>query len=251
MPNKIYMPSVAHTAKSEYARLMDGAGNSITSTAGAIDVAIAGTGMDVTQSAHDSLNCNANMQINDADLAFGQSTMAASLPVAIASDQGSLTVDSTSFDIRPLTNADVVSVEATSLDVRPLTSADTVTVEATALDVRALTNADVVSAECTSFPSASATLWSAAAAGAGASSASLDTQNCGKVAIFGNCGTDTPTLTVQASNDDATWYDSYLQAFPDGTNDFYADATAFPARYLRVKTDSALTSITLLAAAKQ
>lgn len=224
--------SIAHSAKSEFCRLLDGAGNTIGSTAGALDVAIAGTGMTVTQSTHNSLNCNANMQINNADLVFGQAAMASSLPVAIASDQGSLTVDSVAFDIRALTPADVVTVTATALDVRPMTSAD------------------VVTAEC-KHPEASGILWNGAAPTVGTSSASLDTRYCSKIAVFGNCGTDTPTLTLEASNDDATWYDTFHQIYPDGaSNDFYLETTGWAARYMRVKTDATLASITLAAAAK-
>jgi hypothetical protein len=76
-----------------------------------------------------------------------------------------IAVTATAFDIRALTNADVVTAEqgtdpwvvsATAFDIRALTNADVVTAEqgtdpwvvsATAFDIRALTNADVVTAE--------------------------------------------------------------------------------------------------------
>lgn len=93
---------------------------------------------------------------------------------------GEITVNATDLDIRPLTNADVVTVEdgggsitvdAVALDIRLLTNADVVTIEdgggsitvdgavsvddgggsitvdAVALDIRPLTNADVVTIE--------------------------------------------------------------------------------------------------------
>lgn len=50
----------------------------------------------VTQSTHDSFNCNANLQVNNSDLAFGQYAMATSIPVAIASNQSRLNVAQTS-----------------------------------------------------------------------------------------------------------------------------------------------------------
>ena len=117
--------STAHSEKSLYARLLDGSGTALTSTGGALDVSSTLSG-DVTSATHDNFNCNANLQISDTDLAFGQAAMVASLPVVIASDQStlvvgdggsSLTVDATALDIRALTNADVVRGELTVVPV--------------------------------------------------------------------------------------------------------------------------------------
>ena len=70
-----------------YARLLDGSGNILSSTAGALNTTFSG---DVTSSTHDNFLCNATMQIADVDLAFGQALAAASLPVVLASDQTAL-----------------------------------------------------------------------------------------------------------------------------------------------------------------
>ena len=86
---------MTHILKNEhsYLRLLDGSGNAITSSGGMLDVGATFAG-DVTSATHNNFNCNANLQISDVDLAFGQGLMTASLPVCIASDQSSLTVDS-------------------------------------------------------------------------------------------------------------------------------------------------------------
>ena len=70
--------------KESYVRLLDSGGTDLTST-------VPGS-LDVGSSLHDNFNTNANLQISDVDLAFGQVTMSSSLPVTIASDQSAVEV---------------------------------------------------------------------------------------------------------------------------------------------------------------
>lgn len=99
-----------------YVQIHDG-GNSITvdgtvavsSVAGTVTVAAtdldirdldsATDSVEVLQAAHDSLNANANIQVGNADVANGN-------PVPVSDAGGSLTVDATDLDIRPLTLAE-------------------------------------------------------------------------------------------------------------------------------------------------
>ena len=52
--------------KASYSRLLAGDGTEITDTSGKLDVNIASG--EVAQDTHDSLNCNANLQVGDADV---------------------------------------------------------------------------------------------------------------------------------------------------------------------------------------
>ena len=52
-----------------------------------VDISNQSADLTVAQSTHDDLNCNANMQISNTDLSFGQATMSNSLPVTISSNQ--------------------------------------------------------------------------------------------------------------------------------------------------------------------
>lgn len=104
--------TIFHQNKSIYARMQTSAGGDLTATAGGklnvisdaradfavnANLQVAGTdlltdvggGLVVGSATHDNFNVNANLQIANTDLAFGQAAKAASIPVTIASDQGS------------------------------------------------------------------------------------------------------------------------------------------------------------------
>jgi len=88
--------------------------------------------MEVVQDTHDDLLCNATMQIADADLAFGEAAMAASLPVVIANNQtavpvsdgaGSLTVDqATHGNLNANANIQVSDVDVGAANPVPVMS---------------------------------------------------------------------------------------------------------------------------------
>ena len=70
------------------------------------DLNFATDSVEVRQAAHDNLNANANIQVGNADVANGN-------PVPVSDAGGSLTVDATDLDIRPLTLAeDAVKISA-------------------------------------------------------------------------------------------------------------------------------------------
>lgn len=83
-----------------------------------------------------------------------------------------------------------------------------------------------------------ANAWSAAAVGAGGTSASIDTQFTPNISVFGNTDGAT-TITVQLSQDDANFYDA-TSTLVTGAGDFALSAT-LGARYVRLKSSQART----------
>lgn len=86
-----------------------------------------------------------SLQIQDAS--GNTLTMDASGSVGIHDAGNSITVDAVALDIRPLTNADVITAEQGTSPWVIGDGGSSITVDAVALDIRALTNADVVTAE--------------------------------------------------------------------------------------------------------
>ena len=208
---------MTHVLKNEhsYVRLLDGSGNALTSSSGALSVGASFSG-DVTSSAHDSFNVNANMQISNADLSFGQGLMAASLPVCIASNQSAVAVSATDLDIRNLTNVDVVSAEVT---VMPVVG----------------THANASNAQTT--------------VGTNEDSTSVDCRYASKLSAFGVVD-QACTISLFCSQDNSNWYDTGVDAVLSGAGDFYISLSDAGARYYKLRYSAASTTVTATIAAK-
>lgn len=88
--------------------------------------------------------------------------------------------------------------------------------------------------------------WLAAATGAGGFSAALDTLDASIVSAFGNVNGAT-TLTVQVSEDNATYYDTATTVVLGGAGDFHTSFTT-AAKYVRLKSSNNVNATATLAA---
>jgi len=224
--------------------------------------------------------------------AQGQALMAASVPVAIASDQSAIPVTSSGGALATeatllLVEADTTTiagavsgtemqvdivdrggvateVKQPALGTAGTASADVITmqgiagmtavvvdgsavtqpVSATALDIRALVNSDVVTSEQSVRPvgGSQANMWSAATPGVGGKSTAVDTQYGAHVDIFGNVD-GACTLSVEISQDNATWYASQYAYSAAGAEDFHISFQS-AARYFRLDMDSGGVQVT-------
>ena len=116
-------------------------------------------------------------------------------------------------------------------------------------DIRQVGTVNAVEVAVVAQPAAGthANAWSAAAVGAGGTSASLDTQSMGVVSAFGNASAAT-TITVQVSQNNTNWYDTpHTQALA-ASGDFAISAT-LGARYIRLKSSAAATITATIAGA--
>lgn len=202
---------MTHVLKNEqaYVRLLDSSGNGLTSSGGVLNVGASFSG-DVTSAAHDSFNVNANLQISNTDLAFGQGLMTASLPVCLASDQSALAVSATDLDIRALTNSDVVTSEVSVVPV-------------------AGTHANASNAQLT--------------AGANEDSTAVDAQYVSKLVAFGVVD-QACTISLFCSQDNSNYYDTGVDAVLSGAGDFYISLPDAGARYYKLRYSAAGTTVT-------
>ena len=229
--------SIVSKNEQMYVMLKDGSGNVLSSTGGALDVGATFSG-DVTSATADNFLVNANIQVGDADVAYGQGLMNASLPVCIASDQSTLNVDGSgvtqpvSAVSLPLPTGAATEASISSIDGK-ITACNTGAVVVSSQP--ALTNSDVVSAEVTLVPvvGSQANLWNAATPGLATGSTAVDCQYVSKLSIFGSNTTDTNTLDVQYSQDNSNFYNSGVQ-ITLGPGDFNVDIPSCGARYVRL-----------------
>lgn len=220
-----------------YARLLDGTGSSISSTAGALDINVASGSLSVDLSANDDsvliygwdgaanqkvktdnagrVLVDATMQIANADIAYGQAAMAASLPVVLSSDHSDIAISAAQLPSALGANgsADSISVVATS---------------------------DGFAVSVTSQPVANKTLWNAASTGVAGNSSSLDTTYCANVTFYGTVSAAT-TLSVFVSPDDSNWYDSGVDYVAAGSGNFYINMTT-GAKYVRLQSSADVTA---------
>jgi hypothetical protein len=221
---------------SSYCRVLDGLGNAVTSTGGALDVAIPGS-LVVTQSTHDNLNVNANLQVADADLAYGQAAKAASLPVTLASDQGDLSVTQSNCNANlQVADVDLAYGQATKALSLPVAIAS----DQDSLDT-ALVSVPTVGTQNNAFSNASPS--------ASGTSAIIDCQYVKTVDVFGANTTGSGNLVVQISQDGTTFCDTYYMAYVSDATDFHTSVTV-GARYLRLKVDAAMTGLNVTVAGK-
>jgi len=214
--------------------------------------------------------------------ALGQALMAASVPVAIASDQsaipvtssgGALATEATLLLVEADTTTIAGAVSGTEMQVdivdrggvateakQPAlgtagtASTDVITVQGiagmTALDIRALTNADVISSEQTVRPAGGshANLWNAATPGASGKSTALDCQYASCVDLFGVVD-GACTLQVEISQDNSNWIASQWSYTALGAEDFHITLTT-GARYVRLDMDTGGVQVTATGAYK-
>lgn len=221
----------------KYARLLAADGTSLTVTGSALDVNLASGSLAVDLSANDDsvlvygnnggskvaiavegagrVLCDSNLQISNTDLAFGQTTMNACLPVAIASDQPALEVNATSFDIRQLSSSDVVS------------------------------------AEISTFPVAGSqdNAWSNATVSSSDYSAAVDCTHAGNVSIFGINSTGNGMIRVFVSQDDVTYYETGVSINLTPGTSFYHSMQC-GARFIKLQAGSNMTGLYATVAAK-
>jgi len=225
---------------SSYVRLLDASGNSINSSSNALDINVT---TDVKSAVYDNFNCNANMQIADTDLTFGQAVMNASLPVVIASDQSAINVtNATASDFN--CNA-TMQISGSDLALGQA-------VMASSIPVTIASDQSAINVSLSGMPYNTAVLYASGSSGAsligGSTSASFDTNNCSQVAIFGNIGTGTGTLTIQTSIDNSVFYNSNLTVSVAAGN-FYLKFDC-PARYIQIVNNNAITAIDLVVSCK-
>lgn len=81
--------------------------------------------------------------------------------------------------------------------------------------------------------------WNAAAVAAGGTSTALDKGSTSVVSAFGNASAAT-TITIQVSQNNATWFDTAATQVLAGAGDFHITLTT-AARYVRLKSSGAAT----------
>lgn len=200
--------------KASYSRLLAGDGTEITDTSGKLDVNIASG--QVSQTTHDSFNCNANLQVNDTDVGAGNK-------VPIEGTVSNTTHDSFNCN---------ANLQINDTDVG---TSNKVPVEGTF-------NPAVVGTQANAFSSASPL--------SGGTSSSVDCQYVKRISVFGIESTASPTITIQVSQNDTDWYDSHHSLYTTANVDFYAEFD-IGARYIRLKVDANCSSITATVAGKQ
>ena len=233
--------SLSLSKQSSYVRLLDGTGTALTSTTGVLDVNVS-TALEVTQSTHDSLNCNATLQISNADLAFGQTTKALSLPVTVVSDQGNLAVSQGTHDS--------LNCNAT-LQIADTDLAFGQAAMAASLPVTIANNQSALDTAVTVIPTAGTqnNVWNNATVVLDEVSSAIDCQYVKHVDIFGINTTGVGNLTVQMSQDGTTYYDTGTWVFTSDATDFHGSLSV-GARYIRLKASIAQTGLYCTVAGK-
>ncbi len=214
-PSPMIHQVLLHQNKSSYCRLLDSSGQGIIANPdGSLPIS-SSTALDM------------NLLVGGMQIQPGQSPMSQSLSVTLPSDMGTLAVSDSS-----IIECNTGSVTISSRP--PLTNLDVVTCEQNTRPVYGTNN----------------NLWDFANVQVGTNehSASLDCQYASQITLFGNCGTDQPNLTVQVSQDDVNFHDSYDTVIPNSGNIFHQFQTG--ARYVRVRCDSDVLSMSLTACAK-
>lgn len=95
----------------------------------------------------------------------------------------------------------------------------------------------------------SGSFWTSASPGINGKSASVDIEHVRYLTIVGQESTNSPTLTVEISNDNSTWYATFNTISAFGGTDFVSDVS-LNSRYVRLSTDVACTSITAIVMGK-
>lgn len=97
----------------------------------------------------------------------------------------------------------------------------------------------------------SGTFWDSASPTSGTNSASVDVQFCKSITIMGLETIGSPTLSVYASHDNSSWYNTQESIMVTGASPYYQIlANNFNARYIRLQTNADCTSITAICVAK-
>jgi hypothetical protein len=211
-----------------YVRLLAGDGTALTETGGALD--IAGTvslSGDVTSATHDNLNCNANLQISDTDLAFGQGLMDASIPVVIASNQTSVNVSDASAQTSLATIAGAISGSEVQADiVASLPAGD-----------NNIGNVDIVTTPVVGTHGNANPSPTLTGSNTWDNSSSIDCQYHSKLSAFGSVNPDTQvTVKLQQSQNNSDFYDTGVAWVSMGVSaqDFQLSIDNAGARYYRL-----------------
>lgn len=137
----------------------------------------------------------------------GQTTMSASEPVVIASDQSAIPVSATDLDIRNLTNTDVVTAELSATDNAVL---DTIAASVAAIDTDTTTiisHIDGIETLLTSLVSTNNSSTATLSGGAGFTGTSDDIKDYGMitVTVFTDQASATDGLSLQQSSNGTNW----------------------------------------------
>lgn len=236
---------------SAYSRMLDGSGNSISSTGGALDVSF---GTDVTSATHDNFNVNANLQINNADLAFGETIMSSSLPVVLSSDHSTINVSDSIAQVDLSTIAGAVSGSEMQVDLvgsLPAGSNNIGDVDiASALPAgdNNIGNVDIVTLPVVGSHNNCAPPSTLTGSDSWDYSTAVDCQYQTKISAFGSVNPDTTiTIKFQQSQDNTNFYDTGVTWFSVETtaHDFYLSLDNAGARYYRLGYKEADASPTL------
>lgn len=261
--------SLVHHNVSKYMRLQDGSGNAISSSAGALSVDLGAS--DVTSATHNNFNVNANLQISDIDLAFGQALMTSSLPVAISSDQSALNVsselptaavlsDNAGNPTAPAVGAHGMVWDGAAWDRMPGSDAGVTIKQSSHDSLQCNANIQVGDADVNAS-NAVPVQGPAVGSHANASSAqvtaapdedstnSIDCQYVSKLVAFGSVD-GACTIKLLQSQDDSNYYETGISYTASGAEDFHMSLDG-AARYHKLQYSASGTTVTATIAGKQ